>query len=118
MRYLPVLLWIGLLVYCLVDVIQADEARVRVLPKTLWILVIVLLPFVGPIAWLLAGRPVSGAGAARSSFGVRRNRPAAPDDDPDFLAALARSNAKRERERRLREKHDEPHDEPPADPSA
>jgi hypothetical protein len=97
MRYLPVLLWIGLLVYCIVDVLQADGVRVRALPKAFWILLIVLVPFVGPIAWLLAGRPVSGAGAARSSFGGRRTRPASPDDDPDFLAG---------------------HDEPPADPSA
>jgi len=33
MRYLPVLLWIALLVYCLVDVAQAEASHVRTLPS-------------------------------------------------------------------------------------
>ena len=37
--------------------VAADESRIRRLPKPAWILLIVLLPFLGPIAWLLVGRP-------------------------------------------------------------
>lgn len=112
MRYLPVLLWIALLVYCLVDVAQADTARVRALPKPLWLLLVVLVPFVGPIAWLLAGRPTAADGRVRASSAARRVRTSAPDDDPEFLAAIARSNRRRERERRQREQKDRPPDEP------
>ena len=118
MRYLPLLLWFGLLVYCLVDVAQADEARVRALPKAVWIVLIIVFPILGSIAWLIAGRPVAVAGRGRPSSRGRRGGPTAPDDDPDFLAGLARSNAQRERERRLREGHDDAHDQPPEDPSA
>lgn len=111
MRYLPVLLWIALLVYCLIDVAQADESRVRTLPKAAWFLVVLVAPILGSIAWFVWGRPVAEAGRGRSSSGPRRTGPTAPDDDPEFLAALARSNARRERERRLREQHDEQDDE-------
>ncbi len=112
MRYLPVLLWIALLVYCLVDVVQADAARVRALPKPLWLLLVVLVPFLGPITWLLAGRPAGTQTRGRASSGARRLRTSAPDDDPEFLAAIARSNRRRERERRQREQKDRPPDDP------
>lgn len=49
-RYLPFLLEIALLLYTLIDCIQTDERRVRNLPKLLWTVIIVLVPFVGPIA--------------------------------------------------------------------
>ena len=116
MRYLPVLLWIALLVYCLIDVAQADESRVRTMPKAVWFLAVIVAPILGSVAWFVWGRPLGSAspGSSRSSgrsSGARRAGPTAPDDDPDFLASLARSNAQRERERRRREQHDEP-DEP------
>jgi hypothetical protein len=111
MRYLPVLLWIALLVYCLIDVVQSDEARVRTLPRSVWFLVVIVAPFAGAIAWFVWGRPAGSANGGRSSSGARRRGPTAPDDDPEFLAALARANARRERERRQREqRHDEPHE--------
>ena len=114
MRYLPVLLWIALLVYCSVDVAQSDATRVRGLPKPLWLALVVLIPFVGPAAWLLAGRPVDGHVRTTSSSRMRRTRASGPDDDPEFLAALARSNRQRERDRRQREPKDRPADEPAA----
>ena len=75
---------------------------------------VVLIPFVGPAAWLLAGRPVDGRDRTAARSGVRRTRASGPDDDPEFLAALARSNRQRERERRQREPKDRPPDEPAA----
>ena len=63
--FLPGLIELALLVFCLIDCIQTDSALVRNLPKIGWILIIILLPIVGGIAWLVAGRPQSGsAGAA------------------------------------------------------
>ena len=111
MRNLPVLLWIALLVYCLIDVAQSDEARVRTFPKAVWFVLVLVAPFAGAIAWFVWGRPSGSANGGRASSGARRRGPTAPDDDPEFLAALARANAQRERERRRRERHDEP-DEP------
>ncbi len=60
MRVFPVLLGLGLVIYALVDCAQSDEMLVRNLPKHVWILVIVLAPFLGSVAWLLAGRPERG----------------------------------------------------------
>ncbi len=96
LRYLPVLLSLALTVYCVVDAIQTEESRVRNLPKTAWVLVILIAPLVGPIAWLVAGRPEKQTGPVaerrRRWEDQQRQRdarrPRGPDDDPDFLKGL------------------------------
>ncbi len=72
-------------VYCAVDAVQTDGDRVRGLPKLVWMLVIVLLPLVGGVAWLVAGRP---RGLLQPPSSGRPPRPQGPDDDPDFLRGL------------------------------
>jgi hypothetical protein len=57
---LPELIYVALLVFCLIDCIQTDPALVRNLPKIGWIVLIVIFPLVGGIAWLVAGRPQRG----------------------------------------------------------
>ena len=97
LRGLPVLIEIGLLVFCLIEVIQTPGDEVRNLPKGVWILLIVFVPIVGCIAWLVAGRPDPrrqsawrvGNGFPESDRPSRR-RVAAPDDDPEFLGVLNR----------------------------
>ncbi|WP_426565172.1 PLD nuclease N-terminal domain-containing protein [Angustibacter sp. McL0619] len=88
---------LGLLVYALIDCVQTERAQVRNLPKLVWIALIVLLPIVGSISWLLAGRPLREGGAPPSqrpwSTGGPAPRPGGgaprgPDDDPDFLRHL------------------------------
>ena len=108
MRYLPFLLIIGLVVYTVVDVVNAeDEDRLGVHPA-LWILGIVLLPPLGSIAWLAVRFSRRGKrGAARpgtqSPYGpsrpTSRPGPVAPDDDPEFLWRLEQEKRRRERER-------------------
>ena len=83
LRYLPAVLTLALTIYCLVDAIQTDERAVRSLPKMAWLMLILLFPLVGPVAWLIAGRPPKGPRVIRS-----RPRPRGPDDDPDFLKDL------------------------------
>ena len=138
-RVLPVLIQLGLLVYCLIDCIQTDSVLVRNLPKTAWVLLIVLLPLVGGIAWLVAGRPERGAVArsvpwpstATAGFPeYERPRATGPDDDPEFLAGMRRSDDRHERmlrdwEADLRAREQGPldgdpaaDDEPPARPGA
>jgi len=131
-RVLPFFVEIGLLVYCLIDCLQADEGRVRNLSKTGWVILIILVPLVGGVAWLVAGRLLSSAprrvpwpSTQTAGFPeYERPRRLAPDDDPAFLASQRRSDDRheqmpreweqqlRERERRLREQQGGAHDEP------
>ncbi|MEO6019701.1 MAG: PLD nuclease N-terminal domain-containing protein [Knoellia sp.] len=81
LRFLPVLIGLALSIYCVVDCVQRDDHNVRGLPKLVWVFVILLFPFAGAIAWLLAGRP-------KAAPTQRRQMPRGPDDDPDFLKGL------------------------------
>ncbi|NIK60738.1 PLDc N-terminal domain-containing protein [Kribbella shirazensis] len=91
-RFLPFLISLVLTVYALFSCIQTSDEDVPHLPKLLWIVLIVFVPFAGPIVWLLMARAHSN----RQQSAVRRPssqpapRPTAPDDDPDFLKSLDR----------------------------
>jgi hypothetical protein len=98
--------------WALFDALTAEPTRVRLLPKLLWFVVVLLLFEVGALAWVVFGRPRAGqpnrTGGRSSgplgsfdlgdlgSFGRpsssrpsrNRNRPVGPDDDPDFLRGL------------------------------
>ena len=54
---LPEIVTVVFLIFCLIDCIQTDSILVRNLPKVAWIILIILLPLVGGVAWLVAGRP-------------------------------------------------------------
>lgn len=71
----------ALTLYALIDCAQKDETRN--LPKWGWILIILFLGVVGPIAYLIAGRPKGPYGRRKPKF---RDLP--PDDNPDFLRGL------------------------------
>lgn len=111
---------VGLTLYTLLDAVRTPAHEARTLPKWLWVLVTLLFPVVGPLMWLILGRPKAqpAAGAPRPGFGQRRNTPApsvsSPDDDEEYLRWL---KAKAERERRSREadsnnKQDSDHKDP------
>jgi hypothetical protein len=89
-RFLPFLISLVLSVYALFNCIQTPDEEVPHLPKLVWIVLIVFVPFFGPIIWLLVTRTQSGG---RDPV-VRAPRPSArvvaPDDDPDFLKSLDR----------------------------
>ena len=57
-RILPVLIVALLVIYCVVEVAQADPDRVRLMPRWLWAVLVIALPGLGALAWLLLGRPV------------------------------------------------------------
>jgi hypothetical protein len=119
-----VLLEIILLVYCVLNVITTPEDQVRNLPKLLWLALVILLPLVGGIAWLVAGRPVGGT--RRGGLPYKGNTgsfpeyerpgravPQNPDDDEAFLRNLrerAEEQRKRaaEQARRLRDEEQPP----------
>jgi hypothetical protein len=104
-RLLPYALELILVVFCLIDCVQAPDHRVRNLPKWAWIGMIILVPIIGCVAWLLTGRPTretSDRPAPRpatppAGMGQHeRPRPKAPDDDPEFLRSLKQRNAEHE----------------------
>lgn len=89
---LRVILAVALLaftVYCVVDAVQSENDEVRGLPKVMWVIVVLLFPVAGGIAWLIAGRPRS---VLEAILGQGRQGPPGgplgPDDDPDFLKDL------------------------------
>jgi hypothetical protein len=84
-----------LVVLGLISSLSAD--RVRTMPRVLWVLVILLIPLLGPIAYFLFGRPISPPSEGGP---VRRAhpRPVSPDDDPDFLRSMNTEQSRRERE--------------------
>jgi hypothetical protein len=89
-RYLPFLISLALTIYALFSCIQTRDEDVPYLPKLVWILLIVFVPFAGPIVWLLSVRYYDRQQVTvnRPAPKRPRGRPLAPDDDPDFLASL------------------------------
>lgn len=114
------LLYLALVVYALVDVIQAEEEDLGGIQKGFWIVAIVFLPLAGSIAWLVvsntarsrrrsSGQQVTGFPADQPAPAryERRTRsweqdtaPLAPEDDPEFIWLMEQAKRKREREAR------------------
>ena len=121
-RYLPYVIHVALLIYALIDCIQTDAILIRNLPKTLWVFLIILIPVIGPIVWLVAGRPEPGQrprqvpwpSTATAGFPEyeRPRPPRGPDDDDAFLAQLDGPDPEKERllaqwEAQLREREEQ-----------
>jgi hypothetical protein len=83
-----------LVVLALISCLSADEGELRALPRIVWVIVILLFPIVGSIAYFVAGRPVTSqarSGQWRPGSGfpeAQRPRQVAPDDDPEFLRKI------------------------------
>jgi len=78
---LRVLLFVAvvmLTIYCIVELAQTKGARVRAMPRWLWLFVVICVPGIGPFPRLPPGRPGPPPPP----------RPLAPDDDEDFLRGL------------------------------
>jgi hypothetical protein len=118
----------ALWVFCIIDVITTPEFECRNLPKPLWLILVIILPDIGSIAWLVAGRTWKGA-ASSSGLPYKGNRghqtatrypeydrpgrrmATNPDDDEAFLAGL-RARAEEQR-RRARDEQRRNEGEPP-----
>jgi hypothetical protein len=106
LRILPIVIELVLLVVCLMDAVQTPEGSMRNLPKWAWVVLIIVVPIVGPVAWLVAGRPRRRQRTApwpstRTAGFPEYERPTsamrAPDDNPEFLASIKQSNSEHER---------------------
>ncbi|MDQ0375253.1 PLD nuclease N-terminal domain-containing protein [Cellulomonas humilata] len=86
MRNLAVLVVIGLIVYCVIDVIRStDDERLGVHP-IFWVALILVVPLIGALVWLAVRWSRRTAGGPDTSS--RNRRATGPDDDPDFLSRL------------------------------
>ncbi|NBE81765.1 PLD nuclease N-terminal domain-containing protein [Micromonospora rubida] len=96
------LIQIVLAVCALISCLSAEEGQVRGLPRIAWVLIILIFPLVGSIAWFVAGRePAGGRPRPAGPLGrapTERRRPVAPDDDPEFLSSLAERSREQDRE--------------------
>lgn len=77
-RILPFLILVACMIYSAVHVAQSDPQKVRGLPKSLWLVLVILVPLLGMAGWWIFGRPIA----------AQDPPPTAPDDDPDFLRSL------------------------------
>lgn len=105
------LLLLALWLFCIIDVITTDSACCRHLPKTAWLVLVLVLPDVGSIAWLVAGRVWNAGGRDLPYKGNRgypeydrpgRYTPARPEDDEAFLRQLRERAEQQRREHRRR----------------
>lgn len=134
MVYLALLLAVASLafwLYVLFDVVGSDAESVRLLPKPVWVFVVLLLPKIGAMLWFVLGRPPREALTASAPSGPpspfpeydhpNRARAATPEEDEEFLRRCreraeeqrrrAREiQAREEREHRERRLHDEQSD--------
>jgi len=96
------LIALGLLAYCVFDVIRTEASSVQNLPKMVWLLLVVFLGPLGCIAWLLLGRP----SATRFKISVAERRPRAPAPPPppakSAEPAMSDDEFRRRREETLR----------------
>jgi uncharacterized membrane protein len=76
---LSVVFWVVLTVFTTVFAASAKATEVRVLNKTVWMIIVVLIPVIGALLYLAIGRPSSASEPTQ----------VAPDDDPEFLRRLA-----------------------------
>ena len=126
------LVMLALWIFCIIDVITTAETDMRNLPKMAWLFIVLILPDIGSIAWLIAGRNWQGRSVSyRSNTAARaypeydrpgRAVPANPDDDEAFLKQVrARAEAQRReyqerRKRELQEEQDRLHKRPDETP--
>lgn len=126
-RVLLFILWLALTLYALIDCVRTPGDNMPgKIPKILWLLLILLITPIGPIAWIIVSR-VAAAEAKGGviepniwssdesvplSFGHKpaQEQPSTPDDDPEFLEEVSRKLREKQREeyeRKKRAKEDE-----------
>jgi hypothetical protein len=110
---------VGLTVWSLVEAISADGHRIRNLPKVAWILLILLLPLAGSIAWLLGGRPSAAAARAAATPGLdqttRADRRNPAEEAADFSTRIRERAEEQRRRYEAQKKKDQEKDKPDAE---
>lgn len=89
--------------YCVVTVVMARDDEVQHLPKIGWLVLVLLFPLVGGVAWLVAGRPRAAGGRPRRE----RPAPGFPEYDRPGRMSGATPESDEEFLRRIRERAEE-----------
>ena len=105
---------LALAIYCLIDVIRTPDAVAQHLPKIGWLLLVLFFPFVGSVAWLVAGRPRTTTQPRSTSAFPEYDRPGRmvardPEADDAFLRQVrerAEEQRRRYREQQRRREQD------------
>ena len=71
-------------VWALLDVIGTDSSMCRNLPKGMWLIIVLILPDIGAIAWLLMGRPEKAHWRPGSTDYAAPRRPVGLEDSPRY----------------------------------
>jgi phospholipase D-like protein len=72
-------------IWALFDCISTDAALCRNLPKGIWLILVIILPDIGALAWLLLGRPERASWRPGSSdYSSRPARPVPIEDHPRY----------------------------------
>lgn len=87
---------VAVTIFAVVDCAMTDAKRTRALPKPVWVVVVLLVPVVGPLLWLFFGK-VRGNGVAAKPVQTT------PDDDETFLRSIGIESDSEERIRKLEE---------------
>ena len=117
-------------IWAVFDVALADAQRVRLMPKLVWLVVVILFQAFGALAWVLFGRPPRGSRHLGRVDDAAPRRPIGLEDQPRFSAnqtttAISdRRSAELDRQldeweaeqRRLRGEHTERGDAEPGEP--
>lgn len=101
-RLIIPLLLTAIMVFTIVDIATIDRARVRTLPKSVWIVVVIITSILGTILWFTIGRGRTGQARNAPRSGARP-RPVGPDDDPDFIDNIDQRQRNHEQEARIRD---------------
>jgi hypothetical protein len=99
---------LALAIYSFVDCLQRPAATLRVLPKPVWALLILLFPLLGSVSYLLVGRGMADSLSAKLQHPSAA--PSGPDDDEAYLRRL-RERAQEQRDEYRRQQMDKKLDE-------
>lgn len=101
------LVLLGLWIFCIVEVITTAEADCRNLPKFWWLLIVIVLPTIGSLAWLIGGRPGVGRRPAEARFASGGRSSGVPDYERPRLVKAESADADAEFLRQCRERAEE-----------
>ena len=71
-------------IWALFDCISTDSALCRNLPKGVWLILVLLLPDIGALAWLLLGRPERAGWRPGSTDYSAPRKPVGIEDSPRY----------------------------------
>lgn len=78
---LGVVVAVALTVYAVVDCAMSDANRTRIFRKPIWLVIVLLLPVIGPLLWMFMGKGPLGKDQR------------APDNDVDYLRSIGNDKA-------------------------